>query len=241
MSSLAKRYRLARADPGDFMPPNLLTTGAPAFGEPQRARLTAWLREAGWPREHMGIAKLEGYLVALIAWPVGVSSGAWMPRIWGETGWKVPTKIVARSQYEEFIGLIIGFLHELDRQLSPQPSRFESSVLRGLTDRAHIEALHEWGTGFMTAVMLGAQGLRWRSESAGAAIHTIVNATSSSAPLRPRALDELVSAVNALMGQRASRGPLGRLEIKAPAVGPFDLSESAEPATNARKPGKRSN
>jgi yecA family protein len=187
------------------------------------------------------MAKLEGYLVALIAWPVAISSGAWMPRIWGETGWKVPTKIAARSKYEEFIALIIGFVHELDRQLSPQPSRFESSVLRGFTDRARIEALHEWGSGFMMAVTLGAQGLKWRSASAGAAIRTIVNATSSSAPFRPQAVEEVVRAVNALMGQRASRGPLGRLEIKVSAAAPSDRIEPAEPVAKASKSDKRSN
>jgi yecA family protein len=145
MSSLFKRYRSARPDAGDSMPPNLLTFGPAPFGDPQRARLTAWLREAGWPRGHMEIAELEGYLVALIAWPVGISSGAWLPRTWGEPGWKVPTKIAARSQYDEFVALIIGFMQDLDRQLSRQPSRFESSVLRGLRGREHTETLHVWG------------------------------------------------------------------------------------------------
>jgi yecA family protein len=114
------------------MPPNPLTFGAAPFGDPQRIRLTAWLREAGWPRGHMEIAELEGYLVALIAWPVGISSGAWLPRTWGHAGWKVPTKIAARSQYEEFVAMIVGFMQHLDRELSCQPARFESSVLRGL-------------------------------------------------------------------------------------------------------------
>jgi yecA family protein len=198
------------------MPPNLLTFGAVPFGDPQRTRLTAWLREAGWPREHMDVATLEGYLVALIAWPVGISSGAWLPRIWGETGWKVPTKIAARSQFDEFVALIIGYMQELDRQLSRQPSRFEASVLRGARDRGHLEALNGWGHGFMTALTLGAQGLKWRSTSAGAAVHAIANATSSTAPSRPAAVEEVVSAVLALMEQRPSRGPLGPLEVVIP-------------------------
>ena len=197
------------------MPPNLLTFGAAPFGDPQRARLTAWLREAGWPRGHMEIAELEGYLVALIAWPVGISSGAWLPRTWGEAGWKVPTKILSRAHYEEFVALVIGFMQDLDRQLSRRPSRFESSVLRGLRESEHTEILHGWGRGFMTALTLGSQGLKWRSASAGAAVHTIAGSTSSSAPFRSRTVEDVISAVLSLMEQRPSRGPLGPLDPPA--------------------------
>ena len=174
MSSLSKRYRSARPDPGEFMPPNLRTFGAVPFGVPQRSRLAAWLREAAWPRGHMDMAELEGYLVALIAWPVGISSGAWLPLIWGERGWKVPTNISSQSQYDEFVALIIGFMQGLDRELSRQPSRFESSVLRALRDRELIEGFHCWGRGFMTALTLGSQGLKGRSASAAAAVRAIV-------------------------------------------------------------------
>jgi len=193
------------------MPPNLLTFGTAPFGDPQRARLTAWLREAGWPRGHMEIAELEGYLVALISWPVDISSGAWLPRTWGLPGWKVPTKIAARSQYEEFVALIVGFMQDLDRQLSQQPSRFESSVLCGLREREHSETLHTWGRGFVTALTLGSQGLKGRSAVAGAAVHTIASITASSAPFRSRTVEDIVSAVRSLIEQRPSRGPLGPL------------------------------
>jgi yecA family protein len=211
------------------MPPDLRTFGAAAFGDQQRARLIAWLREAGWPREHMEIATLEGYLVALIAWPVGISSGAWLPPIWGERGWKVPTKIAARSQYEEFVALIVGFMQDLDRRLSLRHSRFDASVLRGLQDGARIEALHGWGKGFMTALTLGSQGLKGRSASAGAAVRVIAGSTSASAPFGPHAVEEVASAVMALMEQRPSRGPLGPLEIVA-----------AEPSANSPNSSKRS-
>ena len=200
-----------RPESGEFMPPNLLTFGAAPFGDPQRARLTAWLREAGWPRGHMEIAELEGFLVALIAWPVGISSGAWLPRTWGYPGWKVPTKIAARSQYEEFVALIVGFMQDLDRQLSCQPSRFESSVLHGLREREHTETLHCWGRGFLTALTLGSQGLKLRSDSAGAAVHVIASSTAASAPFRSRTVEDVVSAVLSLIEQRSSRGPLGPL------------------------------
>lgn len=216
MSSLSKRYRLARPDAGEFMPPNVLTFGPTPFGDPQRIRLTAWLREAGWPRGQMEIAELEGYLVALIAWPVGISSGAWLPRIWGERGWKVPTKIAACVQYDEFVALIVGFLRDLDRRLAQGSSRFESSVLRGLQGLQQKEGLHCWGRGFMTALTLGSQGLKWRSAGAGAAVHTIASGTSASAPFRSHTVEDVVGAVLALMDQRPSRGPLGPLETEAP-------------------------
>jgi yecA family protein len=197
------------------MPPNLLTFGAAPFGDAQRARLTALLREAAWPRGHMQIAELEGYLVALLAWPVGIASGAWLPPVWGGRGWKVPAKIAARLPYEEFIALIAGFIQDLDRQLSSQPARFESSVLRALQKGENIEALHAWGRGFMTALTLGSQGLKARSASAGAAVHTIAHSTSSTAPFRERTVEDLINAVLSLVAQRPSRGPLGPLDPPA--------------------------
>jgi yecA family protein len=194
------------------MPPDLVASGALPFGEAERARLTAWLREGGWPRGQMEIAELEGFLVALIAWPVGISSGAWLPRIWGESGWKVAAKIATRSQYDEFIALIIGFMQDLDRQLSAPTSRFESSVLRELQGTEQAAALHVWGRGFMTALTLGSQGLKWRSVSAGDAVTSIANLTSAASTFNARVTEEVVTAVLSLMAQRPSRGPLGALE-----------------------------
>jgi len=164
----------------------------------------------------MDIAELEGYLTALIAWPVGISSGAWLPPVWGERGWKVATKIASQSPYDEFVALTVGFMQELDRQLTRQPSRFESSVLRDLRGHQQAAALHRWGRGFMTALTLGSQGLKWRSDSAGAAVRMIASATCASAPFRPQGIEAVVNAVFVLMGQRSSRGPLGALAAAAP-------------------------
>jgi yecA family protein len=215
------------------MPPDLRTIGAAPFGDQQRVRLAAWLREAGWPRGHMGIVELEGYLSALIAWPIGIPTGAWLPPIWGGRGWRVPTKIAARLQFEEFITLTVGFLRELDRTLSQQGSRFESSVLRSLTDRARVPALQSWGKGFTQGLTLGSQGLKGRSETAVAAARTIATSTSASVPLGPRAVEHIVNALLALVAQRGSRGPLGPLEL-APAVGVTGHSERSTPPDAAR-------
>lgn len=207
---------MARPDPGGCLPPNLRTCGPAPFEEQQRVRLAAWLVEAKWPRGHMGIAELEGYLTALIAWPVGISSGAWLPLIWGERGWKVPGKIEERPQYEEFVALIAGFLQHLDRELSAHPRRFDTSVLRSTQGRGQAGAIHRWGRGVMTALALDGQGLKWRNAAANAAIRTIANRTSPSAPLDSRGIEEVMNAVSALMEQRTSRGPLGLLESAAP-------------------------
>ena len=215
------------------MPPDPKTFGPVPFGPPQRARLNAWLSEAGWPRERMDIAELEGYLVALIAWPVGISSGAWLPPIWGERGWKVAAKISSQSQYDEFISLIVGFMRDLDVRLSNPPSRFESSVLRGLRGHAQAAGLHRWGRGFMAALTLGSQGLKWRSDSAGSAVRTIASATSSSAPFSPEAVEKVVSAVFVLMELRTSRGPLGAIETPVPLDAPAQAPE-AKPVRSAR-------
>jgi len=214
MSSLARKYRngaIGQPDPGKLMPPELRTFGVAPFGDQQRARLTAWLNEAGWPRGHMDMAELEGYLVALVAWPVDIPAGAWLPVIWGVRGWKVPTKIATRLQFEEFIALVVGFLQDLDRQLADQNSRFNSSVLRSPKEVGEVERLHCWGRGFMTALTLGSQGLKCRSASAGDAVRAIADTTSASATHNPRAVEEVLSAVLALMEQRVSRGPLGPL------------------------------
>lgn len=215
LSSLAKRYRSGaahRPDPGELMPPEMRTFGVTPFGDQQRIRLVAWLREGGWPREHMDIATLEGYLIALLVWPVGISAGAWLPPIWGQRGWRVPVIIAARSQYDEFVGLIVGFMRDLDRRLSHPQSILESSVLRDLKDGARVKAFHAWGQGFMAALTLGSPELKWRTYDTQATVRVIANITSGAAPLGLNSAEDVANAVLALKAQRTSRGPLGPLE-----------------------------
>ena len=219
------------------MPPDVRVIARIPFDDRQRERLAAWLREAGWPRGQMGIVELEGYLAALIAWPVGVPSGAWLPPVWGGTGWRVPTKIAARSQFEEFVALIVGYLHELDRALSAPQARFESSVLRRLDDRSRGAGLQAWGKGFLTGLALGSQGLKWRSEGASAAVRVIATHTAASATLGPQSMENIVSALLTLAALRGSRGPLGSLEeelVASPPVAPTIETESSEKAPKSR-------
>ncbi len=76
-----------------LLPPNLRSFGSVAFTAHDFRVLDAWLAEEGWPAEHMDAAMLEGYLVALLVWPIQLSPGAWLPAIWGIRGWKVAAKI----------------------------------------------------------------------------------------------------------------------------------------------------
>jgi yecA family protein len=211
MNSLSRRYRLAHAEADEFLPPNLSAMDALSFGEAQRTRLSGWLSEAGWPRRRMNMAELEGYLTALIAWPVGIASGAWLPPVWGERGWKVPRKIATRDQFEELIALIVGFMQHLEGQLSLPASRFDSSVLRTVRGSDLVTALHGWGRGFTKALTLGSQGLQARGATSRAAVYRIATLTSASVPPRPQSIEGIVEAVLALMKLRDSRGPLGPL------------------------------
>ena len=88
-----------------------------AFTAQSFAELDAWLAEDGWPPGHMDAAMLEGYLVALLVWPIELSAGAWLPPIWGIRGWKVAAKIATTEAYNRFLRLVgVGFLQDLERQ-----------------------------------------------------------------------------------------------------------------------------
>ncbi len=84
---------------------------------------------------------LEGYLIALLVWPIGLMPGAWLPPIWGEQGgWRVPEKIRAPDAFAKFTSLVIGFLQELDRGLRANPPRFAPTI--GAEALAKHEAPH---------------------------------------------------------------------------------------------------
>jgi hypothetical protein len=106
-------------------------------------------------------------------------------------------------------------------------------VLRYLRGHRQAAWLHRWGRGFMAALTLGSQGLKWRSDSAGAAVRTIAGATSSSASFSPDSVEKVVSAVIVLMGLRTSRGPLGAIETPVPLDSPAQAPED-KPARSAR-------
>src|SRR5580698_1106935 len=147
-----------------LLPPDLKSLGAIAFTPLDFQALDVWLAEEGWPAEHMDAAMLEGYLVALLVWPIQLSPGAWLPAIWGIRGWKVAAKIATRESYDRFLALVIGLLQELELRLTATP-RTLTFVLKG--DSALLSTRYfagaAWSTGFISALEFNANGLGSRS------------------------------------------------------------------------------
>jgi yecA family protein len=217
-----RKFRSGYAEPIVLLPPNLQILGALPFTDQDFETLDAWLAETGWPTERMDVAMLEGYLVALLVWPIGLSPGAWLPPIWGVRGWKIAAKIASPAAYEKFIALVIGFLQELEGRLmaSPRPGTF---VLAH--DAPYVSGRYfagaAWATGFMTALHQNSAGLRSRSVAARSAVECIaryasLRSTQSSA--MHLVATALSAAVATLLAERPSRGPLGPLEINDAAL-----------------------
>jgi yecA family protein len=197
-------------------PRDVASLGFQPFTTEDRDALSAWLEAQGWPRDRMTLPRLEGHLVALLVWPVDVPPGVWLPPIWGGGGWKVPARIASPHQYQKFIALIVGFLQHLDRELEAAPGTFVPSIFyRDPPYHERIAPVAAWAQGFVRALLLGSQGLRWRSEAARRAVSRI--AQHASCRMDPRGptsflASELSTAVHVLREERASRGPLGPLE-----------------------------
>lgn len=218
----SRKLRRGRAEPIELLPPNLPIMGELPFTERDFEHLDAWLAEPGWPSERMDVAMLEGYLVALLVWPIELSPGAWLPPIWGVRGWKIAAKIASPEVYGKFLALVIGFLQELERRLTVSPQRFTLVLAH---DAPYVSGRYfagsAWSTGFMTALERNSAGLRSRSVAARSAVECIapyasLRSTESSAlPLVAAALS---AAVATLLAERSSRGPLGPLKIGDPAL-----------------------
>jgi len=199
-----------------LLPPNLRTLDARPFTRQDFQTMRAWLAEHGWPRGTMDIGMLEGYLVALLVWPVDISSGAWLPPIWGEkAGWKVPAKIATPSAFNKFIGLVVGLLQDLDRGLSACPPRFAPTLpIDEAGWRGRSAPGIAWAQGFLRALEQNSQGLQWRSTAARSAVAGIARYASLAPPTAgadPAVATNLKSAVLTLVAERSSRGPLGAL------------------------------
>jgi len=209
--------RYVRAAPAVLLPPNLQSMGSLAFTPESFAELDALLAEDGWPTERMDAAMLEGYLVALLVWPIELSAGAWLPPIWGIRGWKVAAKIATTEAYNRFLLLVIGFLQDLEHRLTAAPRRrplvleHDAPILS-----ARYFAGSAWATGFMVALHENSAGLGSRSTSARSAVEAIarfasLRSTKSSA--MASVATDLNAAVSMLMAERPSRGALGPLPI----------------------------
>jgi yecA family protein len=206
-----------------LLPPNFLTMEPVPFTAAEFASLAAWLAEDGWPDERMDVATLEGYLVALLVWPIELPAGAWLPSIWGVRGWKVAAKIETTERYDRFIALITGLIQELERRLTLCPHR-RTFVLED--DAKNVSSPYfagsAWSTGFMTALYQNSAGLQSRSIASRSAVESIASYASlrSQPPsAMPAAAGALSAAIVVLAQERASRGPLGPLLIIGPPTG----------------------
>lgn len=201
-----------------FLPPDLNTVGPLRFTDHDFATLDAWLAEDGWPDEHMDIAMLEGYLVALIVWPIELAPGAWLPRIWGIRGWKVAAKIATPEVYSQFIALVIGLFQELEHRLaSSLPAR---TFVLG-RDAPYVSGRYfagaAWATGFIMALHENSTGLRSRSPAVRSAVENIAHyasARSTASGALTSVATALSVAVMIIMSERPVRGPMAALPLK---------------------------
>jgi yecA family protein len=193
-----------------LLPPDIQLLSSVPFTSTDFKTLDAWLAEEGWPAQHMDAATLEGYLAALLAWPIQLSPGAWLPAIWGIRGWKVAAKIANQESYDRFVALVIGLFHELERRLTAAP-RAQTFVLRSdcalLSTRYFAPAA--WATGFISALEFNANGFGSRSALSRTALENII-AIASMRSKEPRDMSsiaaELRTAVGTLMDERPARG-----------------------------------
>jgi yecA family protein len=206
--------RYGQAAP-QLLPPDIQALGSIAFTRHEFAALDAWLAEDGWPTEHMDAAMLEGYLVALLAWPIQLSPGAWLPAIWGVRGWKVAAKIATPEHYDRFLALVVGLLQELERRLTATP-RAPTFVLA--SDRALLSTRYfagaAWSTGFISALQFNATGFGSRSALSRCALENIIaiaSMRSKESSAMSRVAAELGASVATLMDERPARGASTRI------------------------------
>jgi yecA family protein len=199
-----------------LLPPNLATLGVLPFSAQHFEQLDAWLAEDGWPDERMDVAMLEGYLAALIVWPIKLSPGAWLPRVWGIRGWKVAAKIATQEKYDLFVELVMGMFQDLERRLLTCPSRRTAVLGEGSPYRSGKYFIGAaWATGFMIALHENSSGLGMRSAAVRAAVTDIAGhaPSRSSAPGDfPPVATALASALMAIMAE-GLQGPVKRVPL----------------------------
>jgi yecA family protein len=206
-----------------LLPPNLHTIGPLPFSAQDFATLDTWLAEDGWPDAHMDVAMLEGYLVALLVWPIELAPGAWLPRIWGIRGWKVAAKISTPEKYNQFVALVIGMFQELELRLATSPPARTFVLGR---DAPYMSGRYfagaAWATGFITALHENSSGLGSRSAAVRSAVEDIAqyaSLRSQDASALPPVATALSVAMMVIMSERPTRGPTATIPLnKAPVL-----------------------
>ena len=176
------KWRRFKEPPPSLVPPDIEKFGPVQFLSSDRLRLSEWLNEPDWPRDTMSVVAIEGYLVAMIVWPINLPPGAWLPAIWGIRGWKVAAKIEAPASYDSFLRLILGYRQQLTQVLNTAPLAFVPTLHDIVAASARSNAAMRWSQGFMTALQQGSQGLDLRSAQSISAVRLIAGHASSVAP-----------------------------------------------------------
>lgn len=200
-----------------LLPPTLSELGHQPFTEIEREALACLMREPAWPRGTLNIYGLEGYLTALLVWPVALQPGAWLPRIWNQESWKVRPPIDTVDRYGEFLELVVGLLRTIDRGLLQAPPVFDHCLyLQAVRDAPDLNARAQgWAEGFGRGLRQSVQARGTPDQGARAAVrHIAAFAAGQSCLTRDSARRTgivLTEAVLALASARISRGPLGAL------------------------------
>ncbi len=212
---LAKRTKwpLLKTPPTALVPPDLTKIGPVAFLPSDRVELTAWLSEEDWPREHMNIFMLEGYLAAMIVWPIELLPGAWMPPIWGTRGWKVAAKIAAPETFDRFVRLIVGYRQHLLASLNSVPITFVPNLHCGKPGADPRDAAIAWAQGFLSALQQGSQGFHWRTSELMSAAEIIIDHSQAIAPFPSATEAALAAELGSAVRIIASDRPVARVKM----------------------------
>ena len=228
-----------------LLPPKLSEFGHGAFASNELETFAHWLQEPTWPRGSLNIYSLEGYLTAVLVWPVALQPGAWLPRIWSETSWRVRSPIDSEQQFSRFMELVVGFLRRIDGGLLQSPAQFEPGVHlafghQHLTLNARLQ---HWAQGFGLGVRLGSLTRVTASVEDRDAVRMIAALTTdrlcSSNDDVHRVETNLTRAVLALAKSRGSRGPLGALPKQAKTSAPKDPKIPSPQSTDLLDDGSR--
>ncbi len=203
----SSRYRQS----GENLAPNIEAFGHRAFRQRELRALAKWLHSDGWPRGSLNIVGLEGLLTALLLFDTGLRPGSWLPLIWNESGWKLPTLLRDEAQFTEFTELVCGFRRKLDDQFKQLPPCFESVIEKNLpTSLQNGEPVTKaWATGFSRIINASQHINTPANPLVRRALYVIASLAQSSHAILPssgRSLHGLTQAVVALIPEHMSRG-----------------------------------
>jgi yecA family protein len=214
-----------------LLPPKLSEIGHRTFTAIELESLASLMREPTWPRGTLNIHGLEGYLTALLVWPVALQPGAFLPPIWNEASWRVRAPIDTVDRYGEFLELVAGFLRAIDRGLLQSPPVFDHCLHIGSDrDAPDLNArAHAWAEGFGRGLRQSAQSRVSPDQSTREAVRHIASFAAGQPGVSNDNAERtgvlLTEAVLALASTRVSRGPLGALPKPVAAPKPMNSSQ----------------